>query len=359
VAQTPPHIVILGAGLIGLCTADHLAAKGATVTVIDARQGPCEGTSFSNSGMIHPSQACSWAKDEAHANVDDSAARVTAELGKRSAALLKTQMRELGLPERPAGCVQIYPGIDAALAAQAGFNTIGIHADILIDPVESFDRPACAFPDDLSGNAKDFGCALAADLTLRGVTCLYGRNNFAVRKLDDGTFKIMAGDARLNCDQLVVAAGIKTPDVLKTLGVRMTLDSVSGVAVNFALPEGRKDLPTRPVMDAASRTALTMFEDHIRISGGWNVSEPQDILKRWAEIAPAIMARLGEPLSNWTGQRPVSPVGRPYISSTSIPNLWVNTGHGHMGWTLCAGSGELLAGMMLDGVEDDRFSFVG
>ncbi|WP_427453664.1 NAD(P)/FAD-dependent oxidoreductase [Litorimonas sp. WD9-15] len=358
-SQTFPHIVILGAGLIGLCTADHLLAKGAKVTVIDARSGPCEGTSFSNSGMIHPSQACSWAKDDAHANFDAAAARVTADLGKRSAVLLKTRMRELGLPDRPSGCVQIYPSVESARTAQTGFNVIGIHADILIDPIETFNQPACAFPDDLSGNAKDFGCALAADLTARGVTSLYNTDNFAVRRQEDGIFKIMAGEARLDCDQLIIAAGIQTPAVLKRLDVRMTLDPVSGVAVNFTLPHDKIDLPSRPVMDAASRTALTVFDNHVRISGGWNVSDPKSILARWQEISPELMARLGAPLSTWHAQRPVSPVGRPYISSTSIPGLWVNTGHGHMGWTLCAGSGELLANMIVDGVSDKRFTFAG
>lgn len=358
-AQNTPHIIVLGAGLIGLCTADSLAAKGARVTVIDARSGPCEGTSYSNSGMIHPSQACNWAKDGTAADMDIAATRVTAALGKRSAALLKTRMQTLGLPARPEGCVQIYADFDAARAAQSGFDAIGIRADILIDPVETFGRPACVFPDDLSGNAHDFGCALAADLMRRGVSCLYGIDNFAVRRTDDGQLKIMAGEERLTCDHLVVAAGAETPDVLAGLGLRMQLEPVSGVAVNFARPDVMETLPSRPVMDTASRTALTVFEDHVRISGGWNVTQPEDILARWHEIAPDLMPSLGEPISGWTGRRPVSPVGRPYISATSIPNVWVNTGHGHMGWTLCAGSGELMAEMILDDRVDQRFSFIG
>ena len=85
-----PHIIIIGAGLIGLSTADALLTRGAKVTILEARPGPCEGTSFSNSGMIHPSQAKSWQ------NLDDEtyildAARVTADLGKLSASILKSQ----------------------------------------------------------------------------------------------------------------------------------------------------------------------------------------------------------------------------------------------------------------------------
>ena len=58
------EIIIIGAGLIGLCTADALTARGAQVTVIEAQPGPCEGTSFSNSGMIHPSQAVGWERQK-------------------------------------------------------------------------------------------------------------------------------------------------------------------------------------------------------------------------------------------------------------------------------------------------------
>ena len=89
------------------------------------------------------------------------------------------------------------------------------------------------------------------------------------------------------------------------------------------------------------------------------MSDPAALLARWREIAPGLMLRLGSPLSTWSGVRPMSPVGRPYISETSIPNLWINTGHGHMGWTLSAGSGELLAKLMLEGVQDRRFAFAG
>ena len=112
-------------------------------------------------------------------------------------------------------------------------------------------------------------------------------------------------------------------------------------------------------MDTESRSAMTVFQDRVRISGGWGVEDPALLVKHWRDIAPALMMRLGSPRSTWTGVRPVSPVGRPYISGTSIPNLWVNTGHGHMGWTLCAGSGELMSALILTDQKDSRFAFSG
>ena len=355
-------IIIIGAGLIGLCTADALAARGARLQVIDARPGPCEGTSFSNSGMIHPSQAMCWdpkvtrSPELARAQLD--AARVTARLGERSKELLLARMESLGLPTRAPGCVQLHVDWDAARTAQTEYNEIGIKANILINDQDTFGRAACQFPDDSSGDARAFGCALAADLEARGVSFLYGAGELDIRN-SDGRFFVRTSQGLSNSDHLVIAGGVNSMDCLARLGVRLQLNQVAGAAADFDLPDETEDLPTCPVMDTQSRSALTVFEDRIRISGGWGLDDPAPLIDRWRGIAPGLMLRLGEPRSTWTGRRPVSPVGRPYISDTSVPNLWINTGHGHMGWTLCAGSGELLAGLLLGDHQDRRFAFSG
>ncbi len=355
-------IIIIGAGLIGLCSADALAARGARVQVIDARPGPCEGTSFSNSGMIHPSQAMCWepaalqSPDLARAQLD--AARVTARLGERSKTLLLDKIKSLGLPMRASGCVQLHADLDAARTAQTEYNEIGIKANILINEQDTFGQVACQFPDDSSGDARAFGCALAADLDLRGVSFLYGAADLDIRQ-SGGRFFVRTSKGVSSAEHLVVAAGFSSVDCLARLGVRLQLNPVAGAAADFDLPEDRDDLPTCPIMDTHSRSALTIFEDRVRISGGWNLKDPGPLIARWREIAPGLMLRLGKPRSTWTGLRPVSPVGRPYISSASVPNLWVNTGHGHMGWTLCAGSGELLADLLLGEHQDRRFAFSG
>lgn len=352
-----PNITIIGAGLIGLCAADALIARGANVTVVDARSGPCEGTSFSNSGMIHPSQAMSWDTSKPSAS-DLDAARVTAALSKRSRDLLLEMIKRLGLPERKGGCLQLFNNFETARAAQRAYDKIGISSNILIDPVDSFGRPACQFPNDNSGDARAFGCALEMDLRARGVSFIYGAADADFRQTDAG-FTVRVSDQILKANHLILAAGIQTAQLLSKFEIRMQLKAVSGAAADFALPEITEDLPSCPVMDTESRSAMTVFRDRVRISGGWGLKDPSSLVEHWRDIAPALMLRLGPPRSTWTGIRPVSPVGRPYISGTSIPNLWVNTGHGHMGWTLCAGSGELMSEMILDGRQDPRFAFFG
>ncbi len=355
-------IIIIGAGLIGLCTADALAARGADVHVIEARSGPCEGTSFSNSGMIHPSQAMSWepaaaqAPDLVRARAD--AAYVTARLAERSKQILMEKIKSFGLPQRPLGSVQLHQDFETARAAQMEYDRLGIRADILINSSDTLDMPACFFPDDASGDSRVFGCALEADLVKRGVSFSYGALSLDIRQ-SENQFFVKTSKGIFRSEHLIIAAGADSPSCLAQLGLRLRLTPVAGAAADFALPEDQSSFPQWPVMDTQSRSALTIFEDRARISGGWNLTDPATLLDRWRDIAPGLMVQLGHPFSTWSGLRPVGPVGRPYISPTSIPNLWVNTGHGHMGWTLCAGSGELMADLLLDNAQDRRFAFAG
>ena len=358
-SENSQHIIVIGAGLIGLCTAYSLRTRGAKVSLIDIKSGPCLGTSFSNSGMIHPSQSKSWTLGEHVTSDQINAAKVTFDLAKQSAELIRPIFKTLGLSILSEGCVQIYESLDTARLAQTKFQAQNIETDILLDPIETLDQPACVFPGDFSGNARDFGVKLATYLDAQGVTQFYNVKTVDIRPNDHNKIRVRTGAFQLDCDHIVVAAGIHTADILKTFGINMNISAVPGVALNFDRPADLTDFPSRSVMDHTSRTALTIFEDCVRLSGGWDIDDPDLILARWKTLAPDLMKRLGSPTSNWVGYRPVSPLGRPYISSTSKPGIWVNAGHGHMGWTLCAGSGDLIARMIIEGQQDLRFSFVG
>ena len=286
------------------------------------------------------------------------AAFVTARLAERSQELLTQKIDALGLSSHGGGCLQLYPDFEAAQTAQAEYIKLGIQTDIRIDPVETFGLSACYFPNDTSGDARKFGCALAEDLVKRDVSFIYKAEALDFRR-GQGRFFVRTSQGIAESDDLIIAAGARSPACFALLGVRLQLGSVAGTAADFALPEDRSDLPHCPIMDVHSRSTLTVFDSHIRVSGGWHLSDPTVLLARWREIAPDLMQRLGSPISTWSGHRPMSPVGRPYISGTSIPNLWINTGHGHMGWTLSVGSGELLAQLIMEGTQDKRFAFAG
>ena len=371
----PLKIAVIGAGLIGLSCADALmqaAPNGSVaVTIFEKNNAPVRGTSFCNSGMIHPSQSQSWSEDGQRPNALSRAASQTVfDLATRSQALLVQNFERLGLRDmlsRPKGCVQIYSDIAAAQNAQTCFNGFGINSSVFMDDVKTFGHAALLFPDDMSGNARLYGDRLASYLTSCGVNIIYGVQNIRFRPQDDGVTVQVSGtqgsDVKLTSilahfDHVILAVGPQSRPLMRQLGLSIQIDPVKGYAVNYARPAIAL-LPDMPIMDAASRSALTVFDDHIRLSGTWDAPDETALLSRWQQIAPHLMDALGDPLSHWTGYRPVSRAGRPYISATSIPNLWVNTGHGHLGWTLCAGSGELMARMILDGDKDKRFSYAG
>jgi len=353
-----PHILIIGAGLIGLSTADSLMARGAKVTLIEARSGPGQGASFANSGMIHPSQARPWGFRGFDRAADDAVFRSVYDLAKYSAQLIRSRMADLGLAarSRPAGCYKLYESFETAQRAQAIYIGDEIKSDIIVDPAKTLGHPALFFPNDYSGNAYEYCRALAKELHDKGAVFIYEAEGLRLRQNEDGIAARLKQHV-FKTNHVIIAAGSQSPDIAAQVGIRLVMTPLKGYAVNYAKPDIA--LPDGPFMDARSQSALTVFDDHIRLSGTINEEDDTALLARWTELAPYIMAVLSEPLSRWSGHRPMTASGRPYIGPTSVPGLWVNTGHGHMGWTLCAGSGELMAKMVLDGTVDERFALAG
>lgn len=354
-----PHIIILGAGLIGLSSADALLRRGARVTVIERESAVMRGASFANSGMIHPSQACNWAGSANDLAVDAA----VQDLALRSMALLRERMSALGLTEmasRPPGCFQIFETAADVDQALARLQARDIAAERLDASAQTFGRPALFFASDRSGDARQYGEALARSVVARGGELHVGAKAPEILIDAEGQATLHVGTQHWTPDALIVACGAQSADVLSPIGITLPVAPVRGWAADYVLPDGIS-VPDVPVMDAPSRSALTRFADRLRLSGTWGEDSIAPLLARWTEIAPALMAAVGDPRQVWSGLRPVSALGRPFIGrpnigQTAAPNLWVNAGHGHMGWTLCAGSGALLSDMIFDGRTDDRFA---
>lgn len=352
--QNGLKILVIGAGLIGLSTADALMARGCAVTIVDARSGPARGTSYANSGMIHPSQARPWHFDS-DSPLDQAAFKSVHELAQMSKTILQDRLLELGLyKDHPVpGCYKLYPDMAAARLAQKRYIEDGVMSRAVMDVEATLGHPALYFEGDMWGNARDYALALEADLKSRGAVFIYDAPNLRLRRGAEGVTAQMKGHI-FHADHVVVAAGPQSQDVLGQLGVNLPIKAVRGFAVNFAKPD--MPLPFAPLMDAKTHSAMTVFGDHLRLSGTMNEDSARPLLQRWYELAPAIMGALKPATEIWSGLRPMSKAGRPYIGPTSVKGLWVNTGHGHMGWTLSAGSGDLIAAMIISGIEDARFA---
>lgn len=355
-----PHIIIIGAGLIGLSAADSLLRAGVRVTLIDAAEAPMRGASFSNSGMLHPSQAMPWSfSHERHTGSRMDAMNTAKDiyaLGQKSVRLTVKRAFGLGLNmnRRVAGTRQVFDNEVALKLTQETYRDIGVPCERASPHQNIPNLPTLFFPEDKSGNAYIYGMALAQDLAARGAVFINGQE--AKPHMQSGRIVgvQMGGDIIL-ADHVVLATGYKTAELAAELGVKLFLRGEAGYALNFRRPDNL-DLPDTPVMDTSSRSALTVFGDVVRLSGTKSQDDASELLRAWTQVAPEIIKSLGESIGpEWRGIRPVSEVGRPYIGQAVVPGLWVNAGHGHMGWTLCSGSGELLADMILNGAEAPQF----
>ena len=350
-------VVIIGAGLIGLSAADSLLEKGLSVCVTDIQDRPMQGTSFCNSGMIHPSQSAPWAQLGLDAALRLKAGRDVLSLAKRSVQLIASKAQSLGLAQtsRAEGCLQIFHSQEEWEAASARCEALGVSYSRRPAGHLFGDKPALFFEGDRSGNAYDYGQALAVSLAARGADILTGQGA-SPWKEDGRVIGVRLGSRDIRARQTVLAAGMQSQRLAARAGVTLPMKRVAGWALNYQKPEGM-ELPDYPVMESGQCSALTIFEDKLRLSGTIGAPSVDKLIQTWTSLSPGLMAALGKPLSQpWTAERPVSLTGKPFIGRSGLPGLWINTAHGHMGWTLCAGSGELLCEMITEGRVDERFS---
>ncbi len=355
---TLPKVLIVGAGLIGLSTAYALQTQGVEVTVIDIRSEPMRGTSHANSAMIHPSQSRPWilSGDD---SFDRAATKAVLELARASKTSLMKNFENLNLErtiERKAGCYQIFDESRHVQIAQQRYSEMGIEANVVFDHVETLGHVALHLTEDFSGDAYEYGMCLTKYLQSNGAVFIYNASDLRLRRGRNGITAQLRGHV-FHCDHVVVCAGPESPEVLSQLDIQLILQNLRGFAVDFIRPNMK--LPEVPVMDAHSRSAFTILGNVLRLSGTMNETSAHPLLKRWFHLAPDVMAALSPAQKVWSGLRPINPMGRPFISPTSVEGLWVNTGHGHMGWTLSAGAGELMASMILNDYADERFYFTG
>lgn len=400
------HIVVLGAGLIGVTSAWFLAADGHTVTVVERQPGPALETSFANGGQISTSHAEPWANPATPLNVlkwlgrEDSPLlwrlradpaqwawglrflreccpertraniRAILALALDSRARLKELRRELGLEyaclERgilhfytdPAEFERAIP--QAALMREYGCDRrVRTAAECLaIEPALAH----AALPvvggtwtaEDESGDAQAFTAALAARCAERGVQFRYatpvagleaGNGRIAAIRLADGT--------RLPADACVVACGSYTPLLLRPLGIGVPIYPAKGYSITIPLAPDAP-APVASLTDDGAKLVYSRLGQRLRVAGtaeftgydtALNAGRIAVIVRRVRQIFPRIEIR-PDAVEPWAGLRPATPSNVPLIGPTRYGNLYVNSGHGTLGWTMAVGSGRLLADLV-------------
>ena len=401
-------VLILGAGVVGVTSAWYLTQAGHQVTVVDRQSSAGLETSFANGGQISVSHAEPWSNPHAplralawmgredapllfrlrwDAALFDWSARFLCEctpgrtranirdivaLALYSRNQLKTLRETTGIEyehlER--GILHVYTNekeFSAAVEASKVLREFGcdrrtVTADECVDiePALKAARPLLVGGDytveDESGDAQCFTRNLAALCSAHGVSFRYGN---AIEQLiaTGGSISGVrvtspSGSEVLKADAYVAALGSYTPLLLRPLGIRLPVYPAKGYSATVPLSE-ESVAPSVAMTDDGHKLVFSRLGQRLRIAGtaefnGYNTELNQvrceALMRRTHQLFPELRPA-GEP-EFWCGLRPSTPSNVPYIGRTVLPNLYLNTGHGTLGWTMACGSGVALTDLI-------------
>jgi D-amino-acid dehydrogenase len=237
---------------------------------------------------------------------------------------------------------------------------------------------------DESGDARVFTQALARRCAERGVQFLYGHDVLRLNRIGDAIDSVavvpraangLKKDFLLKADDVVVACGSYSAPLLRTVGVDLPIYPGKGYSATFPLlkPEAAPSVST---IDDGRKIAMSRLGNMLRVAGtielgGYDLSLDSPVARarchmlsrRIEEILPGVCdTRTPEQGGNpqyWTGLRPATPTNIPFIGRTRLGKLWVNAGHGTLGWTHGAGSGKALAELISGERPAMHFGFLG
>jgi D-amino-acid dehydrogenase len=397
-------IIVLGGGVVGVTGAWYLAAAGHEVMLIERREAPGLETSFANGGQIAAGHAQPWAKPAAVPQIlrwlgrEDAPllfrpraswsqwewglrflyeclpgrferhVRTLAALARYSRECLRALRRELGLryDELERGILQFatrQSDFDAMARDAEALRALGAAPEVksgaeclALEPaLRHSNEPVLGGvydPDDESGDACRFTQELARIAASRGVSLRLGSAVDAIEVEGDRVAGIRLHTQSVErADAYVVSLGSYSPLLLKPLGIRIPVYPMKGYSIT--LPLGPAELgaaPTVSLTDEAHKIVISRLGSRLRAAGtaelaGYDTSiDPgrcAAIARRVRSLFPALGAVTT--VENWSGLRPATPNNVPLIGRTRLKNLFLNTGHGTLGWTLACGSGSALA----------------
>jgi D-amino-acid dehydrogenase len=403
-------VLVLGSGVVGVTSAYYLAQKGFEVTVIDRQPAVGLETSFANAGQISPGYSAPWAAPgvpvkalkwlfQRHAPLavksdftlwqiewtlkllrnctakryDTNKERMV-RLAEYSRDCIIELRNSTGIAYegRQSGTLQVFrtqKQLDAEAKDIAVLSRLGV-------PFEHLDPDGCAraepalalvkdklmgglrLPHDETGDCQLFTANLAKQAQAMGVKF---RQNSQIERLLIENGKLTGvetttnkGIETLKADQYVVALGSYSRALMQGLGLQIPVYPVKGYSLTVPVTNSAM-APVSTVMDETYKVAITRFDDRIRVGGmaelaGFDLSLNPRRRETLEMVLNGLFPNGGDTTKSqfWTGLRPMTPDGTPIIGKASVlhDNVWLNTGHGTLGWTMACGSGQLLADLM-------------
>jgi D-amino-acid dehydrogenase len=397
-------VLILGAGVVGVTSAYYLARAGHQVEVVDRQNGAGLETSFANAGQVSFGYSSPWAGPgiplkavkwmvQKHSplvvrprldpaqwrwmwqmlrNCTEKAYRINKSRMVRVADYSRSALADLraetGIEydERERGTVQLF-------RTQAQLDHVEGDLKVLRDyevPFEVLDREGCVaaepalaavrqkfvgglrLPQDETGDAHVFTQRLAAICEGMGVVFRYGTE--IERLLTEGgdISGVVTGAGTLTADRYLLALGSYSPKLLGPLGLNIPVFPVKGYSITLPVTD-EAAAPVSTVMDETYKIAITRLGSRIRVGGtaeiaGYDTTLREERRQTLLHSVMDLYPRGGDPARAvfWCGLRPMTPDGTPIIGPTKFPRLFLNTGHGTLGWTMSCGSGRLAADLV-------------
>ena len=404
------RVLILGSGVVGVTSAYYLAKKGYEVTVIDRQPAVGLETSYANAGQVSPGYSAPWAAPgvptkalkwlfQRHAplalkpdftlwqiewtlkllmNCNATSYARNKErmirLAEYSRDCLGLLRDEVGLmyEGRQGGTLQVFR-TQKQLDAEA--KDIAVLAQMGV-PFEHLDPDGCAraepalalvkdkllgglrlphdetgdcqlFTKNLAVEAKKLGVKFRQGVKIEGLLVENGKLNGVKITTEEGTEIEQA-------DHYIVALGSYSRKLMQGLGLQIPVYPVKGYSLTVPIVDAAA-APISTVMDETYKVAITRFDNRIRVGGmaelaGFDLSLNPRRRETLEMVLNGLFPKAGDVTKAqfWTGLRPMTPDGTPIIgkASSRFNNVWLNTGHGTLGWTMACGSAQVLADLM-------------
>jgi D-amino-acid dehydrogenase len=397
-------VIVLGAGVVGITSAWYLARAGHEVEVIDRQPAAGLETSFANAGQVSFGYTSPWAAPgvplkavkwmfmqhsplvvrprmdplqwswlwQMLKNCTEAAYQRNKSRMVRVSDYSRTALADLRVEtgieydQRERGTLQLFrtqqqmehAGDDMRILQKYGvpFQLLNpaecVAAEPALDRVRQKFVGGLRTPEDETGDAHIFTQRLAALCAEKGVIFRY---DTAIKRLlveggDVAGVETSAGV--LKADRYLMALGSFSPKLLAPLGLKIPVYPVKGYSLTVPIADAEA-APASTVMDETYKIAITRLGDRIRVGGTAEIGgydtrlheeRKQTLLHSVRDLYPD--GGVYEQAKFWTGMRPMTPDGTPIIGPTTYSKLFLNTGHGTLGWTMSCGSGKLAADLV-------------
>ena len=396
------RIVVIGSGLMGVTTAYYLCCRGHQVTVIDRQAGPGREASFANGSLLTPSMAEPWNSPGCWRELLGSLGRSNAALqlnvralpplanwgirflwNSRSATFERNALSNLRLAlhslqamkslrqqtgieygRRALGALKIFRdhrSLDKTLATLQRRLVDGVNfrrlspqelvgVEPALAPIAHQLTGAIHYEADETGDAYRFCVALADHVRQQGVEFRHSTEVLSLETRSNRITAVIGERDQFVADRYIVAAGSRSRALLRQAGISLPVQPAKGYSVTVDGNAG-DDALRIPIIDDQWHAAIVPLDGSIRVAGtaefaGYDESPNPDRIRNLTSLLQRVLPNAQyDPATArpWCGLRAMSADGVPIIGATPVSNLMVNTGHGHLGWTMAAGSSQLLS----------------